>query len=598
MVKPTLYLGCVLFLSAAVCVSSETSRPFIHAGDVVFMYSANPPSLYDDYQCTVSGWGGRSQSREEQAVKSFQARVEEAQRRGIRYCGSVDFLVDFGGFIDFRPDSFTSAISRDLDGNPLRVPWLWDHTHKGQPAYWFCTNNPEYQQYLRDQAERACLAPIDGLHIDDYSGSSACSAYNGGCFCPYCLEGFRDYLRDQFSAERLKEMGIYDIARFDYAEFLREKGWNAERYKKEHHACPLIGEFQKFQNRQMIKRITDVFEHAEKLRGKPLVRSINSSASGNRELIPFPVIDYFCGEVGHHAAAKQAPMEPIFVYKMVEALGRRQTATASGQDWAWIKANDKPGLVRMWIAQTYAFGSVFMAPHNQWCYTSELGTHWWRGKAEDFAYLYQFVRQHHLLLDDRISLADIALIHSRENHGAIRDAALRMAVANIPFAIVVAGNDELPVAIDPHGISGFAHVFVGDKPLGEPHDSVLKSASVHTSQWHGFDQLPDTVKREVQIDGADRICVSLRYHPQHPDAPIVCHLLNQNYDAEKDTILPKDVKITISKRLLQKTGREPTITEVILHQPKAESVGLPVTQAEESISFEVNELGLWAIVEF
>ena len=413
---------------------SKGERPVIRASDVVFMYAAGDPSLYDAFHGTVVGWGGRPRSRRPEDVERFRRRVEEAQGRGMRYCASVDFLVDFRGFIDFRPQTFSEAICRDLDGEPITVPWLWDHSYKGHPAYWFCTNNPDYRAYLRDQVERACLAPIDGLHIDDYRGTSACSAFMGGCFCDHCMRGFREFLRERLSKEELRELGIEEIDSFDYREFLRSKGITAERFRRER--CPLGDLFQEFQDRRVTELLREIFEYAERLRGKPLLRSVNSNASSPYALLPAPLIDYFCGEVDHRASTGEVPLEPILVYKLVEGLGKRQTATASGRDWAWIKASEKPGLVRTWIAQAYAFGSTFMVPHNQWCYTPELGTHWWKGKPEDFGFLYGFVRDHAPLLDGYVSLARIAILYDERDFHVVREAALRMAELNIPFAIV------------------------------------------------------------------------------------------------------------------------------------------------------------------
>ncbi len=515
----------------------------------------------------------------------------------MRYCASVDFLVDFRGYIESRPDTFMEAVCRDLEGNPLRVPWLWDHSYKGHPAYWFCTNNPDYQAYLRDQAARACLAPIDGLHIDDYSGTSACSAYNGGCFCEYCMKGFRDYLQKHFSSSQLKEKGIENIKTFDYGDFLKAKDITAEKYKKEHYSIPLIREFQKYQNERMIARITDIYEYAEKQRDKLLVRSINSSASSPRTLIPSPVIDYFCGEVHQHAASKAAPIEPVLIYKLVEALNRRQTATASGQDWAWIKANEKPGLVRTWIAQTYAFGSVFMVPHRQWCYTSELGTHWWHGKVEDFAWLYRFVRDNSTLFDHTSSLADTALIYSMENHSTIRKAAFQLAENNIPYAILIAGNDELPLRLQPGVVAAYKNLIIGDQPLPDNQDDVLKQSNATIYPYKNIKSLPNTIRNQVKVEGSKKIRVSLRYYSKQKDGAIICHLLNQNYQAGNDKITPADVEISIDKALLDKAGNKSDLKSANVLMPKRERFETEVSKNGNKISFIVENLGLWAVVE-
>lgn len=88
------------------------------------MYAPSDPTQYDACAGTVAGWGRRPRTLNAADVEGFRRRVAEAQKRGIRYCASVDFLVDFSGFIDFRPDNFMDAACRDLDGNPIHVlPW-------------------------------------------------------------------------------------------------------------------------------------------------------------------------------------------------------------------------------------------------------------------------------------------------------------------------------------------------------------------------------------------------------------------------------------------------------------------------------------------
>lgn len=597
-------LCCIL---SAISEEATTARPFIHASDVVFMYPAEHPSQYDAYSGTVVGWAGRPRTRKVQDVEAFQKRVEEAHKRGykflsqfpisdknkMRYCASNDFLVDFRGFIDFRPDTFMDATCRDLDDNPIRVPWLWDHEYKGHLAYWWCTNNPDYQKFLRDQTERGCMAPVDGLHIDDYSGTSACSAYNGGCFCRYCMEGFREYLRQQFSQEQLREMGIERINDFDYCEFLKAKDITAEQFKRGRHTCPLGDVFQDFQNSRMKQRVREIFEYAERLRGKLLLRSVNSSASSPRALLPSPLIDFFCGEVPHHAESTQTPVEPVLVFRLVEALKRRQTATASGQDWAWIKANEKPGLVRTWIAQTYAFGSVFMVPHRQWCYTAELGTHWWHGRPEDFAYIYRFVREHASLLDGYVSLANTALIYNDANFSEVRDAALKLTEANIPYAIVVADDGKLTAET----VAPYEYIIAGPRPLSDKQEEILEESEAQVVRWKGLSELPGAIKNHLTIEGSNRVRVSIRYNPDDVNAPIVCHLLNQNYELEKDDIHPVSIRIALNRDLLGKAVGKSDIGIAVIHIPNSEPVNLPIVKTDDIISFEVEDLRLWTMAE-
>jgi hypothetical protein len=408
------------------------------------------------------------------------------------------------------------------------------------------------------------------------------------------MAGFRDYLPKHFTPAQLQEMGIASPEDFDYGQYLRAKGITAQSYRSEHGRVPLIREFQQFQNERMIERITEVFEYAEQLRGKPLVRSINSSASSPRTLIPAPAIDYFCGEVDHHAAAQQAPAEPVFVYKVVEALQRRQTATASGQDWAWIKANEKPGLVRLWIAQAYAFGSVFMAPHHQWCYTQELGTHWWDGKPEDFAWLYRFVRDHASRLEGYRSLADTAVIYSGD-FNQTRAAAQALTEANIPFLMLVAGNSELPLTLPEPSLAPVKNLIAADPAFEQRHADELRDRSFQRLEWRGVEHLPEELRSLVQVEGAESIRVSLRYHPE--TGRVVCHVLNQNYDPVRDDVTPADVTITLATRLLDQAGVRLSESAAVLYTPRAEPRKIDLRREDETVVFELKNAGGWSLVE-
>jgi len=569
-------------------------RPQLKASDAVFMYAPYDPTLYDAYAGTVVGWAGRARSKNAQDVQWFRQRVEEAREKGLRYCGSVDFVVDFGGFIAFCPDRFMEAVCRDLDDNPITVPWLWDHRYKGHPAYWFCTNNPDYRAYLSDQVERTCVAPIDGLHIDDWRGTAACSAWFGGCFCRHCMEGFRDWLKQRFTKEQLGSMGIERVEEFDLKAFLKSKGITAEQWRRQRSRLPFGELFQQFQTEQMLQVVREVFEYAESLKGKPLLRSVNSSGSSPEALVVAPLVDFFCGEMDHHALTAQVPVEPAFVFKLAEGLGKRQAATASGQDWAWIAANEKPGLVRTWIAQAYAFGNAFMVPHHQWCYTPEKGTHWWEGKTEDFAFVYRFIRENANLFDGYRELANLSLAYTHENFSEIRSVALELLKANIPFNIL-AMEPTLGVKVTKKDLSACEFLLTGKHPLSLDFERLVKSSKVSIVQWQGIDKLPEKVLRQVKLNSG-KVRVSLRYKPDDPTAPVICHLLNQDYDLQRDDVRPARVAVSINRLLLSKAIKD-TPKRAILRTPMLASEEIPIQLDGDWLTFTVPELGFWALIE-
>ena len=127
-------LGCFFAVAALRAEQGSPPRAIRHA-DVVFMY--DNPAIYEAYGCTVLGWAGGASA----------GHIEEAHAKGVRlFSTSVGFLTEFSRVIDFCPDCLAAAC-RNYEGQTFVVPWLWDHKHKGQPAWWWCTNSPAYREY-------------------------------------------------------------------------------------------------------------------------------------------------------------------------------------------------------------------------------------------------------------------------------------------------------------------------------------------------------------------------------------------------------------------------------------------------------------------
>ena len=577
--------------------AASANLPRINRSDVVFM-GPKSADVYQAYAGTLVSWGGYAWSDSPQAVEDFNKRVQTAHDLGLRYCAGLAFRTAFAGMIDFSPE-FMDAVCRDLNGNPILVPWLWDHKHKDHPAYWFCTNAPLYREYLRQQTRRATVAHIEGLHIDDYNGTAG-TEWRGGCFCRYCMAAFRDYLRKNVPAERLKELGIQSLDDFDYGQFLRAQGVSIEDYRRRvDSSLPLGPEFMTFQYRAAAEWVGEIRRYAESLVGHPLMLSVNSSASSPKALVIAPQVTYFAGEVNHRASSLAWPEEPILVFKLCEALDRPMACTASGQDWAFINETKRVGLVRMWIAQAYAFGHQLMVPHRQWAYTETKGTHWYQSDPSDYAYLYRFVRDNARLFDDYDDATQVALLYSnaafRSGNTQAKEACLWLARANVPFRIILAGDDWLDVRLSPDDLTGIKAIVVSEPLLlDEAQTAVLKEAGQRLVTWPDEEKLFRLVPRQISIEGADNITVVPRLVPGDDTRPFVCHLVNRNYDAATDTMVAQeDFRITLSKSLFQGA----TIGAAKLHSPGHESVEIAFTQTPEVVTLTVPQLDLWAIVE-
>lgn len=576
---------------AAVSAWAEEA-PTLRRSDVVFMY--DNPKLYEAYGCTVLGWSGSSERR----------RVEAAHAQGVRlFCSSVGFLTEWSGMIDFSPN-YLDAACRNFAGEPFVVPWLWDHKYKGQPAYWWCTNSPLYREYLDRRIRSIMRSPLDGLHIDDYRGTSGAVTWLSACFCRHCMEGFRKYLAENVSKQKLASLGIQDLAQFDYRRFLLERGVKPEEYNQKRSGLPLAAEFLDFQVKANNAFVVAYRKQAEKYRGKPLALCVNSGITDPHGLVIAPYLSFFCCEVNHDAASRQVPTHPIYAYKLADGVGRPVASTAGGWDWAYIKEHKLPGLVRTWIALSYAFGHHFMAPHRQWCYTEEKGTHWYDGPTEEYAYLYQFVRRTAKLLDDYVAVERVAVVYDnaarRRGRGDIEPICAALAQRNIPFRVVVAGDDWLEGRLDAKRLLQFDAVIVASDFATSPIDEAQKQCLEHVRAAGklviGRDDslLNQWAAKFVRLEGASDLLAVPRHHANNRQAPLVVHLLNRRYDGAHDAMIAAE-NLTLHVRRELFGGRRPA--RAMLHAPRSEPVALPMTAEPDGVAIRIPRLELWAIVE-
>lgn len=575
--------------------ASGADEAVVRRSDVVFM-GAKEGTVYDAYGATMVSWGGQAANDSEQAVAQFAARVQAAHDRGMRYCAGLAFRTAFARMIDFDPD-FMASVCRTLDGEPILVPWLWDHKHKGHPAYWFCTNAPGYRAFLRDQARRAMLARVEGLHIDDYAGTAG-TDWRGGCFCPHCMAAFATWLAEHVPAERLRGYGIESLDGFDYGAFLKARGVDVERFRRTVAGdLPLGPEYLRFQYQSSAAFVGEIRAYAEQLAGRPLMLSVNSSAANARALVIAPQLNYFCGEVGHAAERGQVPWGPVFVFKLCDAVGRPMVCTAAGQDWAYVDEHKVPGLVRTWIAQSYALGHQMMCPHRQWAYTEQKGTHWYQSDPSDYAPLYRFVRAHAELLDDYEPVALAAVVFSTAAGSKEQDAARALARGlgerNIPYRVVIASDEWLPYRLTDESLAGVQAVLTAPPlRLDAAQQAVLEAARDRVIEGDDAAALDRLVGAPIRVDGAEQVSVWPRVVPGHPERPMVVHLLNRRYERERDVMAPTGpFTLTLDRRLAPDS-----VSAVRLVAPDREPLELRHTTSPEGLSIQVPDLDLWALL--
>lgn len=561
-------IGCMPVAGAAPVRHSPLKR-----SDVVFMYQA-APEVYRQYGATVLGWGGTPTPQ------------TLADAPGVRFFGSVGMVTEFARYHDRFPETYQAALCRDVNGQPVKVPWLIDHSHRGIPFWWCCTNQPQFRQFIRERVIETMRAGAAGLHIDDHLGTAG-GLWLGICFCDRCNEGFRGHLAAMPAAERAA-LGVPDPATFDFRAAVR--AWIGEGADRRATGHPLWGAFTAYQYRAAAAFMLELRTLAAEVAGRPVPVGANAGLLWAGHLSNHRAIDLFSAETYHHAARLRMPEEPILAYRKAEAVGKPYAATASGGDWAFVKARGCHGLVRGWIALSYAAGQMLMAPHRQWCHTPELGTHWYDGPAERFAPLYQFVRANAALFDDFTTHADVAV--ALPYRGFRRDPerwkrlGAELTSQGLSYSVLLGGDDIVDLALPVAGLRAARVVLAPDRDAFEPADRARLAARARR---------PGVVATVAEALAAVRPAVRVtapgpvRAFPRVKRGAAVVHLVNWDYDARTDDFRAQQgVEVNLDMRALGVAGA----TSARWVAPGSAEVPLRI----EGGRARVPELGLWGLL--
>ena len=101
-------------------------------------------------------------------------------------------------------------LERNADGSPIT-----NRTYSigGMTEYWACLRNPAWQQVLKAWVREGVRRGVDGF-ISNYF-------YRHNCLCSHCQSGFRQYLRQRYSAETLRDrFGIEDLTHHKFSEIV------------------------------------------------------------------------------------------------------------------------------------------------------------------------------------------------------------------------------------------------------------------------------------------------------------------------------------------------------------------------------------------
>jgi len=577
--------------------------------------------VYRRYRATGLGWGflpepdRRGLPPDEEMMRD----VDEAHRCGVKFQGRVELDADWMGMIDFDSNFMESTV-RDLNDRPA-ITW-WEHTYKGHPSYHYCTNAPGYRHYLMDQLRRVLQAGADWLMIDSAIPTiGALNARYGGCFCRHSMAGFRAYLRANLTEEERMAAGIGAPETFDYGDYLRERGITDETYRARILAfppvIPLATEYFDFQWAEINGLFREFKRYAREF-GQDVPMSSNSPYYWAEFMYAVDAHDFYTNEMDYQAPEIEIlPTEPIYTFKLADALKRIVAITGVPRAFEPCRIHDRPGHIRLWIAQAYAYGHVFMAPEKMWTLRRRgEPDRWYHSKPGDYEDLYHFIRDYPALFDDYESVASVALVFSNkavrqylgdqlsdghlggQNRSAPKTdlvkACIALSQANLPYRIIVAGDEWVADDLLGADLSSYRAVLRFEPShLTAEQEARLQTAGDRLVTWQDAPDLLAKLDQDIGLTGADNITVLPRRQPLAQNAPLILHLLNSNYDPECDRFeTVRDLRLTFAQSLLKRS-----FSSAALYAPGKAPVALDCQDTDEETSIILPELGMWGILK-
>jgi hypothetical protein len=283
--------------------------------------------------------------------------------------------------------------TKNLDGSPNEQPWK---------RYWTsdlsrvsgCCSNPEFETLYVEALMTYIRAGATLIQRDEGGGNSERPNY-GGCFCSWCIQGFRAYLKAEVAPEQLRAWGIADIDTFDYAARLRLDGapvgdafrtWDGGDLKR----CFVA--YQAEVSQAFFQRTRKALDRQA---GFHVAMSCNNGVREFDEVMQ--QFDWFFGELSRQLAT---PTDLYHLLKKAETLGRLQIVTMPKKG-GHISYPDPDGWerhTRQTIAMTYAVGGICMVPWDVYMPDTfddnrqRSATARYFGTAEQYADLFGFIR--------------------------------------------------------------------------------------------------------------------------------------------------------------------------------------------------------------
>jgi hypothetical protein len=297
-----------------------------------------------------------------------------------------------------RPELF-GATSIDIDGEKIFFVWL-----PGTPLY--CTNDPLWQTFLVEAAKKAVDLGADIIDIDGWPGTlqTLFDPFHKGCFCEDCMAGFRNYLKNKYSAGELVTLGIINVDTFNYRHFIND-GYRS-KYDEDRRQVPLWFDFYDYQAKSLLSFmegfIEEVKSHARAL-GKEIYFTVNTFRLYPDSLVTPDTFDYLNPEFDYTPLS-----QAVAYFKLATSLGKPTLMGHDQQAMEELAARqDTTDLMKIQTVEAYASQGFLWVPYNHWT-----GSKTYFVDLDELGPYYDFIHKNKHYYENLISTSRIAILYS------------------------------------------------------------------------------------------------------------------------------------------------------------------------------------------
>jgi hypothetical protein len=566
---------------------------------------------------------------DELEIPKWKSVIDEIHKHGKLFYAHLKPLTHLGKTFEYVMDDLglQEATTVDVNYNTIQTPWMKERGYKDKSVKMLCGNNPRYRAYLRHQIYMMSQIGVDGIMVDDYTGSP--ESYGlGGCFCEYCMEGFRDFLKNKYSDEELKELGISNINTFNYRNVVLKYADDVESLKMARNfgEMPLDKDFRYF----LFKSDADFFASLKEMACDLSERYIEMGWDNvnfiNNRAIYYGYLDGFFTETAYQRMGltpyfsfaelttpgivsvnefkKQKndefiPPEMIYIYKLSDALNKWFVPMPAPPSWGAFKIKNMTGLLRQWIAFSYANGANFKYPTSGWCYGPT--SRWYYPAKEEFESVYSFIRNNRNLFDDYKAVEQVGVLYSHATSARNKYISGQLVNLNIPFGTPAAGDEWLANRIKEEDIDPYELMLIPEPyniPAGQlqtVNNWKAKKPVIYVKDGENIDTiLKEKISPMLSMEKGEKIWLFPRYNPENKKAPLICHLINYDYDADRNqNNIQENIKIRLSNKVME--GHN--VKDILFYTIDKEPVQADYTIQDENIYITIPGLDLWGIVK-